>query len=249
MLIRRNMLLATAASLGLAGVAIVAHVAGASDAPSHRVKPAQHGGTVVTLCDGETSYEMNVKPGQEVPLSEAKQAAETLMEEWRRKNPNQTWEAAPALLAQNSPAPQPVRPGGENASSGSRQVNEEKPANIQAGDTYGDFSGRDRKIWAASTEAFVEEGNRIFHDTKKLGGTTGMACDMCHPNAANTHPETYPKYQVQLGRVALVRDMINWCIENPVRGKPLPDDDGRLRALEAYIYAQRRGVPLEYGKH
>ena len=23
---------------------------------------------------------------------------------------------------------------------------------------------------------------------------------MCHPDAANTHPETYPKYQVQLQR-------------------------------------------------
>ncbi|PTL76964.1 hypothetical protein DAT35_47355 [Vitiosangium sp. GDMCC 1.1324] len=72
---------------------------------------------------------------------------------------------------------------------------------------------------------------------------------MCHPDAANTHPETYPKYQVQFGRVALLRDMINWCIENPVRGKPLADDDPKMRAMEAYIYAQRKGVPLEYGKH
>jgi hypothetical protein len=43
--------------------------------------------------------------------------------------------------------------------------------------------------------------------------------------------------------------MINWCIENPVRGRPLADDDDRLRALEAYIYAQRKGVKLDYGRH
>jgi hypothetical protein len=49
--------------------------------------------------------------------------------------------------------------------------------------------------------------------------------------------------------VALLRDVINWCIENPVGGKPLHDDDPRLKELEAYILAQRRGVPLEYGKH
>ena len=72
---------------------------------------------------------------------------------------------------------------------------------------------------------------------------------MCHPNAANTHPETYPKFQVQLQRVALLRDMINWCIENPVKGKPLADDDRRMRALEAFILAQRKGTKLEYGKH
>ena len=65
---------------------------------------------------------------------------------------------------------------------------------------------------------------------------------MCHPDAANTHPETYPKYQVQLQRVALLRDMIDWCIENPVKGPTLAPNDPKLRALEAYILAQRKGV-------
>lgn len=64
---------------------------------------------------------------------------------------------------------------------------------------------------------------------------------MCHPN---THPETYPKYQVQLHRVALL-----WCIENPTKGKPLADDDTRLRAMEAYIMSTRKGVPTAPGKH
>ena len=72
---------------------------------------------------------------------------------------------------------------------------------------------------------------------------------MCHPHAANTHPETYPKFQAQMGRVALLRDMIHWCIDNPVRGQHLDADDAAMRALEAYIYAQRAGTKLEYGKH
>jgi cytochrome c len=42
--------------------------------------------------------------------------------------------------------------------------------------------------------------------------------------------------------------MINWCIEHPVRGKVLAADDPKMRALEAYILAQRKGVPLAYGK-
>ena len=89
----------------------------------------------------------------------------------------------------------------------------------------------------------------MFHSGDELGGTIAVSCDMCHPDAANTHPETYPKFQTQLGRVALLRDMINWCIENPVRGKPLARDDPRMRAMEAYIHAKRKGVPLEPGKH
>ena len=108
---------------------------------------------------------------------------------------------------------------------------------------------RDEAVWRASTDAFVADGNKIFHDVKALGGTIGVSCDMCHPDGSNTHAETYPKYQVQLGRVAMLRDMINWCIQNPARGKPLPDDDARLKAMEAYILAQRKGVPIDPGKH
>jgi thiosulfate dehydrogenase len=67
-------------------------------------------------------------------------------------------------------------------------------------------------------------------------------------DAANTHPETYPKFQIQLGRTALLRDMINWCIEHPVRGTPLGADDPGMRAMEAYILAQRKGTALDYGR-
>ncbi len=99
------------------------------------------------------------------------------------------------------------------------------------------------------TDAFVDYGNKVFHSASLLGSTIGVSCDMCHPNAANTHPETYPKYQVQLQRVALLRDMIDWCIENPVKGHTLSSDDPKMRALEAYILAQRKGTALAYGKH
>jgi thiosulfate dehydrogenase len=120
---------------------------------------------------------------------------------------------------------------------------------LQQGDTYASFNERDMKVWQANTDRFVQEGKEVFHSADKLGGTIGVSCDMCHPDASNTHPETYPKYQVQLQRVALLRDMIEWCIENPVKGKTMGPNDPRLRALEAYILAQRKGVPLDYGKH
>jgi thiosulfate dehydrogenase len=49
--------------------------------------------------------------------------------------------------------------------------------------------------------------------------------------------------------VALLRDMINWCIENPARGPRLEADDPKMRALEAYIMAQRKGTAMQPGKH
>ena len=87
------------------------------------------------------------------------------------------------------------------------------------------------------------------HDAKAFGGTVSVSCDMCHPNGANTHPETYPKYQVQMHKVALLRDMINWCIQHATKGKPLADDDPKLRAMEAYILSTRTGKAMEPGKH
>jgi cytochrome c len=111
-----------------------------------------------------------------------------------------------------------------------------------------DFTPRDVRIWEAEVTREIAYGDKVFHDDKLVGSTNGFACAMCHPNASNTHPETYPKFQIQLKRTALLRDMINWCIENPLRGKKLDADDPKMRALEAYIMAQRKGVPMEYGK-
>jgi len=117
------------------------------------------------------------------------------------------------------------------------------------GHAYGNYTERDILMWARETEKLVVEGSLVFHNATLLGGTIGVSCDMCHPDASNTHPETYPKFQPQMGRVALLRDMINWCIQHPVRGKALAPDDPKMRALEAYILAQRKGVELNYGKH
>jgi thiosulfate dehydrogenase len=114
--------------------------------------------------------------------------------------------------------------------------------------TYGTVTPQDVQVWKNETYKMAVYGSTVFHSGEELGSEIAVSCDMCHPRAANTHPESYPKFQPQLGRVALLRDMINWCIEHPVRGKVLAPDDPKMRALEAYIIAQRKGVPLDYGK-
>ncbi len=111
------------------------------------------------------------------------------------------------------------------------------------------FTAQDQLLWKQEEDKWIAEGYKNFHSWQALGGTIGISCDMCHPDAANTHPETYPKFQMQSKKVSLLRDMINWCIENPMKGKPLPENDPRLRSVEAYILSTRRGVPLEPGKH
>ncbi|MBR4832970.1 MAG: hypothetical protein IKU86_01380, partial [Thermoguttaceae bacterium] len=118
----------------------------------------------------------------------------------------------------------------------------------RSGHTYGNHTERETALWAAETERLVVEGSLIFHDANLLGSRNGVSCDMCHPDAEGTRAETYPKYQVQLGRPALLRDMANWCLTQPCRGEPMSGDDPRMRALEAYMISARAGKTLEYGK-
>jgi thiosulfate dehydrogenase len=110
-----------------------------------------------------------------------------------------------------------------------------------------EFTKEDLARWEAEFMTVVKQGRELW--TSGDLGTNGVACAQCHPNAANTHPETYPKFQKQLGRVIAIRDMINWCIMNPLEGKALALDDRKMVALEAYVNHERRGVALAPGKH
>ncbi len=110
-----------------------------------------------------------------------------------------------------------------------------------------EFTDEDLARWQQEYMAVVKEGDKLFHGG--LSSKNTVSCDQCHPNAANTHPETYPKFQQQLGRVAELWEMINWCIENPLESASLAADDPRMIALQAYIKEERRGAVLTPGKH
>ena len=110
-----------------------------------------------------------------------------------------------------------------------------------------EFTKKDQERWEKEYMSVVQKGRELW--TSPQLGTNGVACAQCHPNAANTHPETYPKFQQQLGRVIALREMINWCLQQPLEGKPLLLDDPKMIALEAYMAHERRGVKLAPGKH
>lgn len=110
-----------------------------------------------------------------------------------------------------------------------------------------EFTGADLKRWQEQFDGVVKQGRSLWTDGNL--GTNGVACAQCHPNAANTHPETYPKFQKQLGKVANLWEMVNWCLRNPLQGQPLAADDPKMTAILAYIAWERRGVKLEPGKH
>jgi cytochrome c553 len=192
------------------------------------VTPASASKTV-KLCDNKTTVQVS----NDAPKTraEGQKISDALMAQWKASNPNNNW------VQGEVEAHQVVVPADNSKLIGTGQSS-----------TYGTVTQQDVQVWKNETYKTAVYGSTVFHSGNELGSEIAVSCDMCHPRAANTHPESYPKFQPQLGRVALLRDMINWCIEHPVRGKVLAPDDPKMRALEAYIIAQRKGVPLDYGK-
>lgn len=110
-----------------------------------------------------------------------------------------------------------------------------------------EFTKADLQRWQKQFQVVVQNGRKLF--TSGSLGSNSVSCAQCHPNGANTHPETYPKFQKQLGKVADLWEMVNWCIQNPLEGKKLAADDPDMIALLAYINHERRGVKMQPGKH
>ncbi|MEW6353128.1 MAG: cytochrome C [Pseudomonadota bacterium] len=107
------------------------------------------------------------------------------------------------------------------------------------------FTDADVKKFQEEFMKSVQRGDDLSH-----GGIKGnnVACAQCHPNGANMHPETYPKFQKQLGKVSQFYEMVNWCVENLLEGKAMAPDSQDMIDVLAYNTWERRGVPLAPGK-
>jgi len=216
-------------ALILLASALAAKADSQSAAPEQPPATAAPSSKTVKLCDNKTTVEVpNDAPKTR---AEGQKISDALMAQWKEANPGSNWVQAEVE------AHQIVTPADNTKLIGTGQSS-----------TYGTVTPQDVQVWKNETYKMAVYGSTVFHSGDELGSEIAVSCDMCHPRAANTHPESYPKFQPQLGRVALLRDMINWCIEHPVRGKVLAPDDPKMRALEAYIIAQRKGVSLDYGK-
>ncbi len=93
----------------------------------------------------------------------------------------------------------------------------------------------------------VKRGHDIWHGGRADTSSIGLACANCHPDAAASNPQTFPKFLPQFNRVVTYREMVNWCIENPQAGKALDVTSADMTALEAYSFQLHRGRVIEPG--
>jgi thiosulfate dehydrogenase len=93
----------------------------------------------------------------------------------------------------------------------------------------------------------VNQGYDLWHGSKPEMTTNGLACGNCHPDAAASNPQTFPKYVPMFGKVVPFREMVNWCIENPQVGEALDVNGDEMTAMEAYAFKLHRTRPIEPG--
>jgi len=93
----------------------------------------------------------------------------------------------------------------------------------------------------------VNHGRDLWHGSNPEMSTNGLACGNCHPDAAASNPQSFPKWVSEIGDVAPMREMINWCIVHPQNGKALDVSGKDMVALEAYAFYLYRGQKIEPG--
>jgi thiosulfate dehydrogenase len=99
----------------------------------------------------------------------------------------------------------------------------------------------------------VAYGDKLWHTGEGPNSkhqelsTNGLACANCHPDASATQPQSWPKYQTNLGKVGTMRQMFNWCMQVVQQGKGLALDSKEMIALEAYATYMNRGARLNPG--
>jgi len=97
-----------------------------------------------------------------------------------------------------------------------------------------------RKYRMTDEAAVLRLGERLWTDTTL--GRSGSSCSTCHPGGALLNSRPYPKYIGMADDVLTLDQMINFCMKNPMKAKPLGWNSQKMTALAAYVTAHSGGA-------
>jgi thiosulfate dehydrogenase len=103
------------------------------------------------------------------------------------------------------------------------------------------------KVRDDALTASVKRGYDMWYGARADMANNGLACANCHPDAAATNPQTFPKFLPMFNKVVTYRTMVNWCIQNPQGGKLMDVNSDDMTALEAYSFYLHKGVKVDTG--
>ncbi len=102
-----------------------------------------------------------------------------------------------------------------------------------------------RKSGIRDRDKLLEMSEKLWND-KNLG-KSGMACATCHQDGKGLKKTAFPKYIKMADDILSLDQMINFCLSNPMKGKPLQWNSVELTALAAY--AQGHAMEEEDAMH
>jgi cytochrome c len=82
----------------------------------------------------------------------------------------------------------------------------------------------------------VAKGKALFNDSKLAGGTEGKSCNSCHPDGKGLEKAGMKK-EFNLGgmKQTSLKEAINTCIVNALKGKALDTKSQEMKDIVAYI--------------
>src|SRR5512139_609584 len=72
----------------------------------------------------------------------------------------------------------------------------------------------------------VEKGKALFNDPTIGGGTAGVSCNSCHPDGKGLE---------KAGDKKDLKEFVNTCIKNPLKGKGIDPKSAEMADIIAYI--------------
>ena len=77
-----------------------------------------------------------------------------------------------------------------------------------------------RKKQVTDQKKLLTYGKALWND-EKLGKVKGTSCSTCHPGGALLNSKPYPRHIKMAGDILTLDQMINFCMINPMKAKPL----------------------------
>lgn len=85
----------------------------------------------------------------------------------------------------------------------------------------------------------IEKGKLLFESPTFGGGTSGKTCSTCHPDGRNLSSKTLSKENKIFGIMGMKKkslaEVINVCIEKPLKGKAIDPDGEEMMDIIAYM--------------
>ena len=82
-----------------------------------------------------------------------------------------------------------------------------------------------------------EHGKTLFESPAFGGGTSGKSCASCHAGGAKLSADLFErdKHMVMGKEMASVADIVNVCIEMPLKGTAIKTDSEDMKDILAYM--------------